>query len=259
MSNSKKVAVVTGAAQGIGLKIAERLFKDGYHLAIVDYNEEGAKQAAEKLTSKEQEVIAFKADVSNRDEVFSVLRKVVEHFGELNVLVNNAGLGPMTPIETVTPEQFDQVIGVNIGGVFWGIQAALEQFDKLGHGGKIINATSQAGVVGNAGLSLYSSTKFAVRGLTQVAARDLAEKGITVNAYDPGIVETPMMEGIAIKLAKENNKPEEWGWKQFTDQITLKRLSKPEDVANVVSFLASSDSDYITGQTIIVDGGMRFH
>ncbi|HCG75929.1 MULTISPECIES: (S)-acetoin forming diacetyl reductase [Staphylococcus] len=260
MSNSKKVAVVTGAAQGIGLKIAERLFKDGYHLAIVDYNEEGAKQAAEKLTSKEQEVIAFKADVSNRDEVFSVLRKVVEHFGELNVLVNNAGLGPMTPIETVTPEQFDQVIGVNIGGVFWGIQAALEQFDKLGHGGKIINATSsQAGVEGNAGLSLYSSTKFAVRGLTQVAARDLAEKGIIVNAYAPGIVETPMMEGIAIKLAKENNKPEEWGWKQFTDQITLKRLSKPEDVANVVSFLASSDSDYITGQTIIVDGGMRFH
>lgn len=137
MSNSKKVAVVTGAAQGIGLKIAERLFKDGFNLAIVDYNEEGAKNAASSLTTNEQEAIAFKADVSNRDEVFSVLRKVVEHFGEFNVLVNNAGLGPMTPIDTVTPEQFDQVIGVNLGGVFWGIQAALEQFNKLGHGGKI--------------------------------------------------------------------------------------------------------------------------
>ncbi|MEJ7289041.1 SDR family oxidoreductase, partial [Staphylococcus epidermidis] len=90
-----------------------------------------------------------------------------------------------------------------------------------------------------------------------VAARDLADKDITVNAFAPGIVETPMMEGIAKKLAKENNQPEEWGWKQFTDQITLKRLSKPEDVANVVGFLASRDSDYITGQTIIVDGGMR--
>ena len=178
MSNSKKVAVVTGTAQGIGLKIAERLFKDGFNLAIVDYNEEGAKNAASSLTTNEQEAIAFKADVSNRDEVFSVLRKVVEHFGEFNVLVNNAGLGPMTPIDTVAPEQFDQVIGVNLGGVFWGIQAALEQFNKLGHGGKIINATSQAGVEGNAGLSLYSSTKFAVRGLTQVAARDLADKGI---------------------------------------------------------------------------------
>ncbi|BGE81199.1 MULTISPECIES: (S)-acetoin forming diacetyl reductase [Staphylococcus] len=259
MSNAKKVAVVTGAAQGIGFKIAERLFKDGFSVALVDFNEEGAKKAAASLKAEGQEAVAFKADVSDRENVFNVLRGVVEHFGEFNVLVNNAGLGPMTPIDTVTPEQFSQVIGVNIGGVFWGIQAALEQFEKLGHGGKIINATSQAGVEGNKGLSLYSSTKFAVRGLTQVAARDLAEKGITVNAYAPGIVETPMMEGIAIKLAKENNQPEEWGWKQFTDQITLKRLSKPEDVANVVSFLAGSDSDYITGQTIIVDGGMRFH
>mgnify|MGYP002201405228 FL=1 len=191
MSNSKKVAVVTGAAQGIGLKIAERLFEDGYSIALVDFNEEVAKESAEKLSKEGQEAVAFKADVSNRDQVFSVLNQVVEHFGDLNVLVNNAGLGPMTPIESVTPEQFNQVVGVNVGGVFWGIQAAIEQFDKLGHGGKIINATSQAGVEGNAGLSLYSSTKFAVRGLTQVAARDLAEKNITVNAFAPGIVETP--------------------------------------------------------------------
>ena len=246
MDNSKKVALVTGAAQGIGFKIAERLFNDGFNVAIVDFNEEGAKKAAEALSKEGQEAVAFRADVSDRENVFDVTRKVVEHFGELNVVVNNAGLGPTTPIHTVTPEQFSQVIGVNVGGVFWGIQAALEQFEKLGHGGKIINAT-------------YSSTKFAVRGLTQVAARDLADKGITVNAFAPGIVETPMMEGIAKKLAEENNQPEEWGWKQFTDQITLKRLSKPEDVANVVGFLASSDSDYITGQTIIVDGGMRFH
>lgn len=191
LSNSKKVAVVTGAAQGIGLKIAERLFEDGYSIALVDFNEAVAKESAEKLSKEGQEAVAFKADVSNRDQVFSVLNQVVEHFGDLNVLVNNAGLGPMTPIESVTPEQFNQVVGVNVGGVFWGIQAAIEQFDKLGHGGKIINATSQAGVEGNAGLSLYSSTKFAVRGLTQVAARDLAEKNITVNAFAPGIVETP--------------------------------------------------------------------
>ena len=183
LSNSKKVAVVTGAAQGIGLKIAERLFEDGYSIALVDFNEAVAKESAEKLSKEGQEAVAFKADVSNRDQVFSVLNQVVEHFGDLNVLVNNAGLGPMTPIESVTPEQFNQVVGVNVGGVFWGIQAAIEQFDKLGHGGKIINATSQAGVEGNAGLSLYSSTKFAVRGLTQVAARDLAEKNITVNAF----------------------------------------------------------------------------
>ena len=156
LSNSKKVAVVTGAAQGIGLKIAERLFEDGYSIALVDFNEAVAKESAEKLSKEGQKAVAFKADVSNRDQVFSVLNQVVEHFGDLNVLVNNAGLGPMTPIESVTPEQFNQVVGVNVGGVFWGIQAAIEQFDKLGHGGKIINATSQAGVEGNAGLSLYS-------------------------------------------------------------------------------------------------------
>ena len=241
------------------MKIAERLFKDGFNLAIVDYNEEGAKTAASSLTNNEQEAIAFKADVSNRDEVFSVLRKVVEHFGEFNVLVNNAGLGPMTPIDTVAPEQFDQVIGVNLGGVFWGIQAALEQFNKLGHGGKIINATSQAGVVGNPNLTVYGGTKFAVRGITQTLARDLADSGITVNAYAPGIVKTPMMYDIAHEVGKNAGKDDEWGMQTFAKDITLKRLSEPEDVAAAVSFLAGPDSNYITGQTIIVDGGMQFH
>ncbi|PTK05582.1 (S)-acetoin forming diacetyl reductase, partial [Mammaliicoccus sciuri] len=106
--------------------------------------------------------------------------------------------------------------------------------------------------------SLYCSTKFAVRGLTQVAAQDLASEGITVNAFAPGIVQTPMMESIAVATAEEAGKPEAWGWEQFTSQIALGRVSQPEDVSNVVSFLAGKDSDYITGQTIIVDGGMRF-
>ncbi len=108
-------------------------------------------------------------------------------------MVNNAGLGPTTPIDTITEEQFKTVYGVNVAGVLWGIQAAHEQFKKFNHG-EIINATSQAGVEGNPGLSLYCSTKFAVRGLTQVAAQDLASEGITVNAFAPGIVQTPMME-----------------------------------------------------------------
>lgn len=107
------------------LKIAERLFEDGYSIALVDFNEAVAKESAEKLSKEGQEAVAFKADVSNRDQVFSVLNQVVEHFGDLNVLVNNAGLGPMTPIESVTPEQFNQVVGVNVGGVFWGIKLQL--------------------------------------------------------------------------------------------------------------------------------------
>ncbi|MFC4651460.1 (S)-acetoin forming diacetyl reductase [Lactococcus nasutitermitis] len=251
-----KVALVTGAGQGIGLAIAERLHADGFKVGLVDYNLETAQKAAEKIGA---DAFAVKADVSKRDDVFEAVDAVVEKFGDLNVIVNNAGLGPTTPIDTITEEQFVQVYGVNVGGVLWGTQAAHQTFKKLGHGGKIINATSQAGVVGNPELALYSGTKFAVRGITQVTARDLAEEGITVNAYAPGIVKTPMMFDIAHKVGQNAGKDDEWGMNQFAKDITLKRLSEPEDVAAAVSFLAGPDSNYITGQNIIVDGGMQFH
>lgn len=251
-----KVAVVTGAGQGIGFAIAKRLVNDGFKVALVDYNEETAKEAAKSLG---ESVFAVKADVSKRDDVFAAVDQAVEKFGDLNVIVNNAGLGPTTPIDTITEEQFTRVYGVNVGGVLWGTQAAHAAFKKLGHGGKIINATSQAGVVGNPELALYSGTKFAVRGITQVTARDLAEEGITVNAYAPGIVKTPMMFDIAHEVGKNAGKDDEWGMQQFAKDIALKRLSEPEDVAAAVSFLAGEDSNYITGQTIIVDGGMQFH
>lgn len=215
-----------------------------------------AQQAAKELGG---ESFALRADVSDRDQVVAALEAVVEKFGDLNVVVNNAGIAPTTPIETITPEQFHQVYNINVCGVLWGTQAATALFRKLGHGGKIINATSQAGVVGNPNLMLYSSSKFAVRGMTQIAARDLAEEGITVNAYAPGIVKTPMMFDIAHQVGKNAGKDDEWGMQTFAKDIAMKRLSEPEDVANVVSFLAGPDSNYITGQTIIVDGGMQFH
>lgn len=250
-----KVAVVTGAGQGIGFAIAKRLHKDGFKVAIVDYNEETAQKAAEQIG---ETAIAIRADVSDREQVISALDAVVEKFGDLDVMVNNAGIAPTTPIDTITPELFHKVYEINVGGVLWGTQTAAAVFRKLGHGGKIINATSQAGVVGNRNLMLYSSSKFAVRGMTQIAARDLAKEGITVNAYAPGIVKTPMMFDIAHQVGKNAGKDDEWGMQTFTKNIALRRLSEPEDVANVVSFLSGSDSNYITGQTIIVDGGMQF-
>ena len=148
-------------------------------------------------------------------------------------------------------------------GVIAPPQAAIKHFrakktdDQIK--GKIINATSQAGVVDNPNLTLYSGTKFAVRGITQVTARDLAPEGITVNAYAPGIVKTPMMFDIAHQVGKNAGKSDEWGMQTFSKDIALGRLSEPEDVAAAVSFLAGPDSDYITGQTIEVDGGMQFH
>ena len=222
----------------------------------MDYNEEIAQKAA---TALGEDAIAVNADVSNRDQVIAAFEAVVEKFGDLNVVVNNAGIAPTTPIETITPELFHKVYDINIGGVLWGTQTATAIYRRLGHGGKIINATSQAGVVGNPNLMLYSSSKFAVRGMTQIAARDLAEEGITVNAYAPGIVKTPMMYDIAHQVGKNAGKDDEWGMQTFAKDIAMKRLSEPEDVANVVGFLAGPDSNYITGQTIIVDGGMQFH
>lgn len=197
MANKTKVALVTGAGQGIGAAIATRLANDGFAVAVADMNTETANKVAEKINSNGGRALPIVVNVAERDNVFEAVRTTIQELGGLDVLVNNAGLGPTTSIDTITPEQFDKVYHVNVGGVLWGIQAATEAFKKLGHGGKIINATSQAGVVGNPNLALYSGTKFAVRGITQVAARDLADFGITVNAYAPGIVRTPMMMDIA--------------------------------------------------------------
>lgn len=259
MANKTKVALVTGAGQGIGAAIATRLANDGFAVAVADMNTETANKVAEKINSNGGRALPIVVNVAERDNVFEAVRTTIQELGGLDVLVNNAGLGPTTPIDTITPEQFDKVYHVNVGGVLWGIQAATEAFKKLGHGGKITNATSQAGVVGNPNLALYSGTKFAVRGITQVAARDLADFGITVNAYAPGIVRTPMMMDIAHEVGQNAGKDDEWGMQQFAKDITLKRLSEPEDVAAAVSFLAGPDSNYVTGQTIIVDGGMQFH
>ena len=252
-----KVAIVTGAGQGIGFAIAKRLHEDGFKVGILDYNAETAQKAVDAISS--EDTVAVVANVAKRDEVFAAFDKVVEAFGDLHVVINNAGVAPTTPLDTITEEQFQNVFNINVGGTIWGAQAAHKHFKALGHGGKIINATSQAGVVGNPNLTVYGSSKFAIRGITQTLARDLADEGITVNAYAPGIVKTPMMFDIAHQVGKNAGKDDEWSMQTFAKGIALKRLSEPEDVANAVSFLAGKDSDYITGQTLIVDGGMQFH
>jgi len=259
MASNGTVAMVTGGGQGIGEAISKRLASDGFAVAIADLNLDNANKVASAIEADGGKAVAVKTDVSDRDSVFAAVKEASEKLGGFDVIVNNAGLGPTTPIDTITQEQFDTVYHVNVGGVLWGIQAAHAKFKELGHGGKIISATSQAGVVGNPNLALYSGTKFAIRGVTQVAARDLAAEGITVNAYAPGIVKTPMMFDIAHKVGQNAGKDDEWGMQTFAKDITLGRLSEPEDVANGVAFLAGPDSNYITGQTLEVDGGMQFH
>lgn len=255
---SKKVALITGAGQGIGEAIAHRLSDDGFAVALAGRHLDKVQKVADDINNNGGEALAIKADVSDRDQVFAAVEEASDKFGDFNVIVNNAGLGPTTPIDTITPDDFEWVYKVNVGGVLWGTQAAHQAFKKFGHGGKIINATSQAGVVGNPNLALYVGTKFAIRGITQTTARDLAEEGITANAFAPGIVKTPMMFDIAHEVGQNAGKSDEWGMQTFAKDIAMKRLSEPSDVAAAVSFLAGKDSNYVTGQTLIVDGGMQF-
>lgn len=254
-----KVVLVVGAGQGIGRAAAERLHRDGFKVAIGDFNSETANEVADALGGKENGAVSVYVNATDRDSVFAAVDVTVQELGGFDVIINNAGIAPQISVEDVTEKDFDTIFDLNVKGVLWGIQAATAKLKELGHGGKIISAASQAGHKGNPGIPLYTATKFAVRGLTQTAARDLAEYGITVNTYAPGIVRTPLMEKLAKDTAESAGEPEEWGWKQFSKDITLDRLSEPEDVANVISFLSGTDSDYITGQSILVDGGMVFN
>lgn len=265
MSSEKKVAVVTGAGQGIGRAVALRLAKDGFRIGSLDFNGTSAQETVKLIEAAGGEALAVVVDVANREQVFAAVDQIAEKFGRIDVMINNAGLGPTTPIEDITPELYHKVFDVNVGGTYWGIQAALKHFKKRVPAkpgdivGKIINASSQAGQVGNPDLAVYGATKFAVRGITQTAAKDLAKFGVTVNAYCPGIVRTPMMEGIAQKVADENGQTLEWGLQQWAKNVTLGRISESEDVAACVSYLAGPDSDYMTGQALIIDGGMVFN
>lgn len=254
----KKVALVTGAGQGIGKAIALRLVQDGFAVAIADYNDATAQAVADEINQHGGQALAVKVDVSKRDQVFAAVEQARKGLGGFDVIVNNAGVAPSTPIEEIREDVIDKVYNINVKGVIWGIQAAVDAFKKEGHGGKIINACSQAGHVGNPELAVYSSSKFAVRGLTQTAARDLAHLGITVNGYCPGIVKTPMWAEIDRQVSEAAGKPLSYGTQEFAKRITLGRLSEPEDVAACVSYLAGPDSNYMTGQSLLIDGGMVF-
>jgi len=257
--DKNKVALVTGGGQGIGEMISRRLAVDGFAVAVADLNFETAQKVADSINKNGGNALAIQVNVTEKESVEAAIEKTVEVLGDFNVIVNNAGVAPISPIGDIDQMLYEKVYNVNVAGVLWGIQAAANKFKELGHGGKIINATSQAGVVGNPGLILYCSSKFAVRGMTQTAARDLAEFGINVNAFAPGIVKTPMMFAIAHDVGEAAGKDDEWGMNQFAQNIAQKRLSEPEEVAAGVSFLAGPDSILMTGQTLIIDGGMQFH
>ena len=258
MSIQGKVVLITGAGKGIGRAIALRLAKDGAHIAIVDIDEANTRSVADEVKKLGRRATNFKADVTNRDEVYAAIEHAEKTLGGFDIMINNAGIAQVQPISDVTPEEVDKILKVNIQGVLWGIQAAAKKFQQRKHKGKIINASSIAGHDGFAMLGVYSATKFAVRGLTQAAAQEYASDGITVNAYCPGIVGTDMWVEIDQRFADLTGAAVGETYKKYVEGIALGRAQTPEDVAAFVSFLAGPDSDYMTGQAPLIDGGLVY-
>ena len=258
MSISGKIALVTGAGQGIGRAIALRLAADGANVAIVDVKSDKMEQVADEVRKAGRKATTFKADVTKREDVFAAVDHAEKELGGFDIMVNNAGIASIQPISEVTPEELDKTLKVNIAGVLWGIQAAANKFKDRKQGGKIINASSIAGHEGFPLLGLYSATKFAVRALTQTAAKEFASGGITVNAYCPGVVGTDMWVEIDRRMAEITGAKVGENYKKFVGGIALGRAQTPEDVAAFVSYLAGPDSDYMTGQAPMIDGGLVY-
>lgn len=258
MSIDGKVALVTGAAQGIGRGIALRLAKDGANICLVDMKKDKLDEVVQEVAAQGRKATTFTADVGNRDEVYAAIDHAEKTLGGFDIMVNNAGIAQVQPISDITPEEVERIFRINVQGALWGIQAAAKKFIARKQKGKIIMASSIAGHDGFALLGAYSATKFAVRALTQAAAKEYASKGITVNAYCPGVVGTTMWTEIDARFAEVTGAAKGETYKKYVDGIALGRAETPEDVASLVSFLAGPDSDYVTGQAILVDGGLVY-
>jgi meso-butanediol dehydrogenase/(S,S)-butanediol dehydrogenase/diacetyl reductase len=252
-----RTCVVTGAGRGIGRGIAARLAQEGANVAIADVDAEGAARAAQEIGG---EALGVACDVADRASVQAAIAAAVERFGRLDVMFNNAGVSQTVRFLDTTEDDWERIMRVNGRGVLLGMQEAAHQFKRQGGGGKIVNTASIAGKSGFPLFAAYSASKFAVIGLTQAGARALAEDKVTVNAFCPGVVTTELWEQLDdefIAIGETQRKGE--ALESFGAGILAGRLSTPDDITGLALFLASSDSDYITGQAINVDGGMIFH
>ena len=244
MSLNGKIALVTGAAQGIGRDIALALATDGADVAICDVNLEAAQKTAADIEALGRKSLSLKANVAASAEVTAMIDQVVEKFGRIDILVNNAGITRDGLILRMKDEDWDLVLSVNLKGAFLCTKSALKYMTRQ-RGGTIINIASIVGAMGNAGQANYVASKAGLIGLTKTIAREYANRGITANAVAPGFIETAMTQALSETVRTE-----------LAKQIPLGKLGTPADVANAVRFLASPWASYISGQVIHVNGGM---
>lgn len=235
-----KVAIITGSAQGMGAAHAKKFIEEGAKVVLTDLNEEKGKAFAAELG---ENAIFVKQNVANEEDWKNVVAKAEEAFGPVNVLVNNAGITMAKSITDTSVEDYRKIVEINQVSVFLGIKSVVSSMEKAGQG-TIVNISSLNGLVG--GAVGYTDTKFAVRGITKAAALELAPKNIRVNSVHPGVIATPMVVQEDTKAAVE----------AFSKMIPMGRVAEPEEVSNLVLYLASEESSYSTGSEFIVDGGM---
>ncbi|OHC80070.1 MAG: 3-oxoacyl-[acyl-carrier-protein] reductase [Rhodoferax sp. RIFCSPLOWO2_12_FULL_60_11] len=239
-----KVSLITGAAQGIGLATALKFAAEGAIVIVCDIKQAGVDEAVAQCRALGATAAGFVADVTQRATIDALVASVKAQFGRIDVLVNNAGITQDARLQKMTLEQFDRVIDVNLRGVFHCAQAVADLMVAQGSG-VILNASSVVGIYGNFGQTNYAATKFGVIGFTKTWSRELGPKGIRVNAVAPGFITTPMVAAMPEKVLQD-----------LQAKVPLKRLGKPEEIANVYAFLASDEASYINGAVIEVSGGM---
>lgn len=255
MRLKNKVAIVTGGAQGMGRAICLRYAEEGARVIVADLNLVGAEGTAREIEGIGGEATGVAVDVRDQAQVRRMINTAVERFGGLDILVNNAGVGKIIPFLETTEADWDFMFDINCKGLLWCSQVAARQMIEQGNGGKIINLASQAGRRGEALVLAYCASKACVISMTQSTALALAPHKINVNAIAPGIVDTPFWDEVDKQFAKlldmEIGEPK----RTFIQSIPLGRIEQPEDITGAAVFLASADSDYMTQQTLNVDGG----
>ena len=239
-----KVSIITGGAQGIGLATARKFAAEGAIVAIADLKAEPVQAAVEELRRSGATVEGFAVDVTRRDQVEAMVQQLKARFGRIDVLVNNAGITLDARLQKMTDAQFDTVIAVNLKGTYNCAQAVVETMVEQGSG-VILNASSVVGIYGNYGQSNYAASKFGVIGFAKTWARELGPKGVRCNAVCPGFIATPILKTIPDRVMA-----------QMTERVPMKRLGRPEEVADVYAYLASDEASYINGAVIEVAGGL---
>ena len=254
-----KSAIVTGGGRGIGRAIALRLAKEGTRVSVTDVDLPAVQEVAQEINASGGHAIALKVDVTNHDDVAMMISRTIEKFGELNIFVSNAGVGAVGRLVDTDEKTWDGIMAVNAKGTFLSCKAAAQQMIKQGKGGRIIVNASGAGKIApgkGTPLGAYAASKHAVIGFTKQLALELSDYKILVNCLCPGIVDTPMWDLIDRETAKIEGAPVGSVKARAVASIPLGRIQKPEDVANVVAFLASDDASYITADTVNCAGGL---